>query len=1086
MYFCVANDRTAEAEARCDAARLLAIFLRLGRTPGDVLPAPGAADGAPRRAPGRAPAPAPDAPRPAPDVTRAPPMPGAPADGLGPQAPRHAVAFERARGGGWAVGSGSGFMAVGGPPTLTLGAGVDPATAAFLRGVGTARALAMGAGGVTAVTDASGATAVHKAEAGRFCERAVANLQAALDAAGRADADVVLHPTSCEWMLIAGGRATVAPGATSSVWRELRADVQGRLDAGERPVVAMHPDGRGYVVVTPSVVLRGDGVPASFEQALYDAQRGAVGEIHAVALHPERFAEGASGEATGFVVVGRAGYLARGVDRALCDAVEAVAENEGRCEAAVGGPLAAGFDPGRLDPTRPVIVRDGVLRPMELPRVSSTPPTPAGFLSPQRDRIAVLVHGITPEPGAEANHNVGTVHHTVRYWGWDFLSTLLYRHDSFDNAGVHLLSRRENARGEVSLQEREITANEWFDCTDVPAYSTCQARTPWPYNFGVQQNTPVPGLAPVLIDAPEADAYSFGAMVTFRDGSVRFGEQVAATVNQVYDTYQAYFGHLAPEAQPQLAFMAHSFGGIVSRALLSLGDDATAAALAEGNEALYTPELRDRAAFLRDRTVHLTTLSTPHTGSPLIGMTQQVHRAILGYESSIPYGDGALSFLTDFVGGGRVVLDDINELADDSGGRLNASVLHPAKARRGDGSMVPVYTLGGRSPGGPHLYSAKTFQDAAQNRASLLDMILAGRHTREAAGQFIFDGLLARLGYGPSQAPWGHAAVPEGDLLSRAYARPSSLLALDGAGVNARAGLDGLGGVRVSASYDATADVIGEELANRLATRRAYRWSPDGAYDSDGLVGFPSSHGLGMMGPNEPLEYFGNEEAAWSVPTGIVAGNTAQGSWYRLYEAAYGDLFPWDFDNHGSMTFNPGNGAYLHNLLYNGPRVGAGPWSTWDSGDAMPPPRSRSVQVEVTRLEAIGETQELEAPIRTPATNGADWTLTVQVGQSIRTVELESGNTWTGSVFGTGQTSALVVPVRISVLERDNPPADPHDPVHLSSETGREALVFYVDTFRGHVYGDVEGRLDGSRAYTLRAPAGNDNRAEIDVRIAVR
>ncbi|MEM1055375.1 MAG: hypothetical protein AAGI52_07600 [Bacteroidota bacterium] len=949
-------------------------------------------------------------------------------------APRVTVAY--APSGEWAVASGRPALDLR-RADVVLSDGLREEVRAFVGSLSGRRTLAFGPEGVAAGLDQSGRlhVASHRSPEAVSC---TAHLDALAEQAPDADPDAILalHPQTCEWVLASAAEAT----ASGTRWASFARVVQSRLEAGERPAIAFTPDGESYVGITGTRVIRGPGIPLAFEAFVRSAQRDSfsvtnrgtlapIGEVQAVAFDPARFSTEA-GEVTGVVIVGTRGYRARGVESAVCDAVEAV----------------LGLDPATV--WREAVCSDAVASP---PASAAPPEAPFAF-APERPRLAVVVHGITPGPGDDPAHNVGTVHHTTYYWGWDFLSSLLGQ-----SGGTGYLMQPDGST-------RAIGGQQWRDCSgemptvssDYSAYEACQAQTPWPYHLWQMQTARGTAPAPVVLNQsriPDSGGY-LGALVTYRDGAVAYEEQVAATVEQVYARYQHVFGHLAPERQPQLYFVVHSFGGIVARTLLSLGDDDTFAALQTAAPTLYTDDLRQRAAFLRDRTVLLATMSTPHKGSPLIDFSADLTASIRQYDIvGLDDVRDAFDGVAGFIGGERAAYDNIRALARDDDA-VNRTLLHPAKARRGDGSLVPIYTLGGRSPGGSFFVTPKQLFDPAQTRASIADVFLSGRHGKEAAAQFIFDRLLGRFRYGAADAaPWGHAREPLGDLLTVPHRGPSP---------------DVLAG---QASVD-------QEIANELVTltgpsRYGYRWASDGVYDSDGLVGFASAHGLDLVGSGE-RDYFEHGQT-WSV-----ADSVADGSWYRLFRSKYGDLFPWDRDNHGSLMFNVGNGLFLHNtlLLHAGPRVGGSAWSGWDTGFSAPLPQERVVEVEVTRLKAIGETAESEI------NGGAEWRVYLQTGQRITVREPGNGNDWRGSALSAQRVRTSVVPIRVSVVELDGAVGDPDDPVHLSPERGREPLILYLDTRTGRVHGDAEAAL--GQKITAAGPAGADNRAQVELTVRVR
>jgi len=154
---------------------------------------------------------------------------------------------------------------------------------------------------------------------------------------------------------------------------------------------------------------------------------------------------------------------------------------------------------------------------------------------------------------------------------------------------------------------------------------------------------------------------------------------------------------------------------------------------------LVTPELKEKMAFLRDRTNYLVTLSTPHEGTPFAEKGEAIIDQALKLKDALKqdietvgkvntFFEGVFSELLDsqFELGSAVfseedilasldgIVDTLNpntgqisDLTESFWLEMNRLALKPENARRGsdviipgtEGFLIPIYTVGGRSPG---------------------------------------------------------------------------------------------------------------------------------------------------------------------------------------------------------------------------------------------------------------------------------------------------------------------------------------------------------------------------------------------------
>lgn len=284
-----------------------------------------------------------------------------------------------------------------------------------------------------------------------------------------------------------------------------------------------------------------------------------------------------------------------------------------------------------------------------------------------RDRptLVVLLHGMTPS--LELDDTVGTHAYARRYWGYHFVRTLL------------------------GGQPPRIAGGEPFDA------GTWLSEAP-------SDDDPRHGL--LLRDDGNIDRAVF---VVTRDGARGLGEQVVATAEQIeagIERYRRTLANARPDASveeldPQLVLVAHSFGGLVARYLLTNPP-------VEGGPFGTDAATRARADAIRDRTLYLVTLATPHEGSPaadravLLAAVDELLREELGRPNAF-----TRRWLAPLLDEGATLLrleDPVTEhLRTDVWAALNDpddGLLAAHRARRNDGSPVPVYALAARTPGG--------------------------------------------------------------------------------------------------------------------------------------------------------------------------------------------------------------------------------------------------------------------------------------------------------------------------------------------------------------------------------------------------
>ena len=275
---------------------------------------------------------------------------------------------------------------------------------------------------------------------------------------------------------------------------------------------------------------------------------------------------------------------------------------------------------------------------------------------PDRATLVILLHGMSPSP--EFDPRVASHAYARHYWGHAFVDALLAER------GL------QNAAGEA------LTRDAWVAAA--PAGDD-------PRDALVLQHDPT---SPPL-----------GAFLASRDGSRSLGEQVTAVATQITLGIERFAA--AVGAEPQLILIGHSMGGLVSRHLLTnppVDDGPFGVTVA-------TRELVDR---IRDRTLYLITLGTPHEGSQAADramLLASAERIVI--DEMIRPNAFARRWLLPLLQetAGYLRLDDpaTEHLRTDVWAVLNepaSGLLAAHRARRSDGSLVPVYALASRSPGG--------------------------------------------------------------------------------------------------------------------------------------------------------------------------------------------------------------------------------------------------------------------------------------------------------------------------------------------------------------------------------------------------
>jgi hypothetical protein len=560
-------------------------------------------------------------------------------------------------------------------------------------------------------------------------------------------------------------------------------------------------------------------------------------------------------------------------------------------------------------------------------RTTLTTNPPATFtFSNTRPICVVLVHGITgiPKPAgftpAPTTPNPGTHRFARYYWQPEFVRGLM---GLVSEDPVSFTNRIEGNQMRPSNWETAV-------CSDTVASDHLMSATGRP--------NPTRGIYPFL-----------SVMFTHRDGSRSLAQQSIDTAAQIRRFYTESFGSWPAAKQPQLILLAHSGGGLVARTICtapsSLGGGMSGSFPLNTRipNRIFSFAERDNMNFIRQRTMYMVTLSTPHEGSQIA----QVSNRIGQYVKFIP-AVGKLDPHAPIL----AELSLTNMLA------YNRNQLHPSLCRRPDGSAIPLYCIGGRAPGGPEYYANPNQRDS--NLAtpdggipflkSQLEEVRTDRTNRRE-----FEAYNLMLADYSNKTVWS-AAVSQGMGLDILLAPPignptdyrASVLGLTPADnplldIVRTVDVDAFGGISTP-WYLASNIAIGPRLfylRNNWVPVTQTRFGisvPTGQYTNNG----PSLAGDGQI----DCDGFVHINSALGAKLGTATTNpfahtTPGGSWYRSYRSAA------DYHNHGSVTRSEDigrwvrqniTGVHLANQLLNfvrtdlaaGPRVSTtGTRSVW-------------------------------------------------------------------------------------------------------------------------------------------------------------
>jgi hypothetical protein len=538
---------------------------------------------------------------------------------------------------------------------------------------------------------------------------------------------------------------------------------------------------------------------------------------------------------------------------------------------------------------------------------------PSFPFSPARPTLVVLIHGMTP--GLDLDPEVGTHAYSRRYWGYAFVRALLS-------------DRAPRLHGGEPL-----TIDTWV--------STAPAN-----------DDPHQGLF-----LASHDDTAHAVLVVTRDGSRHLGEQAIATAAQIAEGV-ARFEAIAGE-EPQLVLIGHSMGGLVGRYVLTNPE-------VDGGPLGTDHDTRARIDLIRDRTLYLVTLGTPHEGSRV------ADRAML-LDAARRYVEGEVIRPNAFIRRWLVPVldrtsaylrleDPVTEhLRTDVWAALNDpqhGLLAAHRARRRDGTLVPVYALAARSPSGRFFVDPMVSDRIEMELATwyaehlgvdrdtyvqyLLQMLLAdpmlyalglpdrgwGRVVDHPAPSEVLD-LVTRVPTSPDRVTFGVRDTRiEIELAARVdYVRGSHAFEVEtrgplerywclivrcpeGVGVIDTGSIDDvdLSGVDHPSVEILRALVLGRSPPeSEQASTPPERRTGDGDIDADGVVSVDSALGLLLASDDWPYLAAGRR---WQVGDEVL-----DGSWYRPDVDAPLETKPWTYLHHIDMQYDPAVARWIATSL---------------------------------------------------------------------------------------------------------------------------------------------------------------------------
>ncbi|MDG2333985.1 MAG: hypothetical protein P8Q97_07135 [Myxococcota bacterium] len=347
-----------------------------------------------------------------------------------------------------------------------------------------------------------------------------------------------------------------------------------------------------------------------------------------------------------------------------------------------------------------------------------------------RPRIVVLVHGMQLNDGTHEDGELITGH---GYWSFEFAQGILGAEPDqplFDFTG-HQYPSQEN----WTEYAEGIILSEGFEGHAFTA---------------LEPISPAPRFGEVWLDQAPEEPPMLSVMMTARNASVGLLSQTAQATDQMARLlgwyHERFAGYLDRRCrcEPELVLVGHSQGGHVSRVWLSSAKVDPVDDKLNPDHVDFSKAQEQTMSLIRDTTVFLATLGTPHDGTifasrgwgvygdidssvttliedpsvtTLISEVDRINAGIDTIRSVIPF-NSPISDLASVKNAAIDLLDSMPNSVRDLTIRymfaINGDFLHPMYARRsqkadsrlGNGTShtyIPIYAFGGRSPGSTHL-----------------------------------------------------------------------------------------------------------------------------------------------------------------------------------------------------------------------------------------------------------------------------------------------------------------------------------------------------------------------------------------------
>ncbi|MCB1208695.1 MAG: hypothetical protein KDK97_05185 [Verrucomicrobiales bacterium] len=391
------------------------------------------------------------------------------------------------------------------------------------------------------------------------------------------------------------------------------------------------------------------------------------------------------------------------------------------------------------------------------------------------------------------------------------------------------------------------------------------------------------------------------------NGSQSIGGQAKEVLDQIRllsATFESFAGR-----KPYIVLAGHSKGGLVSRYLMSIPEGSCAGHNLSATDRAFLTSLRDQVKFC-------ITIGSPHTGSPLADYAHELRtNGVTALQSVVDVAWTACRVAAAVVRVQIPAVAPVNlrlgatELLGDEAdlGNLTTAFwidhntdsrkLHPARMVRTDGSRIPFYLYGGRSPGDTFFSTARF--DAGGGPSSA---IVGNVNHPEHVGVMMTSALMG-LDYAlhnVAGGDWGRIlTVGTGknlDIVRRSYP------------------VWGLPRNRMSSPGERMF-LIGKEGLPMYFLRN----QGDRETDADGMVSIDSALGVGLF--TGPITIEAMQVRRVPIAQGLLEPwdhtvNTASsgqpfqgGSWYRMYSGA------WNFQNHSTLTKRPELGTEINRVL---------------------------------------------------------------------------------------------------------------------------------------------------------------------------